>query len=165
MRIKLQTQDNAESRPQWRGKQSCPCRSADEGEGFHVHGMRSRCRALSNDDVQLVILQRGVKDLLQRRLQPVNFINKQDLLVADVGQDGREIALDLQRWARSLLERRRQFVGDDGCKSSFAQSGWTIKQNMVERLAARARCLNRHCQIFFDFWLSNELRESLWPQL
>ena len=36
--------------------------------------MRARRRTLPDDDVELVILERGIQDLFQRRLQPVHFI-------------------------------------------------------------------------------------------
>ena len=57
--------------------------------------MSARRRPLADDDVQLVVLKRGVEEFLQRRLQAVDFINKEHLLVADVGQNGRQVTFDL----------------------------------------------------------------------
>ncbi len=99
---------------------------ADKRERLDVHGVGARRRPLPDHDVELVVLQRGVKDLLQRRLQPVDFVNEQDLLVAKIGQDGGEVALDLQSRTGSLLERHRQFVGDDRGQSGFAQPRRTV---------------------------------------
>ena len=66
--------------------------------------MSARRRPLPDHDVELVVLQRRVKDLLQRRLQPMNLVDEQDLLVAEIGQDGGQVALDLQSRPGGLLK-------------------------------------------------------------
>ena len=98
--------------------------------------MRARRRPLPDHDVQLVVFERGVKDFLERRLQAVHLVDEQHLLVAEVGQDGGEVALDLQGRPGSLLEGHRQFVGDDGGQRRLAQPGRTVEQDVVQGLAA-----------------------------
>ncbi len=155
----------AKTRPQRRGKQSCARGRADEGERLHIHGVSARGRALPDDDVQLVVLQCGVEDLLKRRLQSVNFVNEQNLFVADVGQYGGKVTLDLQRGARGLLKRHGKLVGNDRGQSCFAQPRRTVEQNMIQRFAARAGRFDCDCQVFFDLGLSDELCQALRPQL
>ena len=98
--------------------------------------MGARRWPLPDHDVQLVVFERGVQDLFERRLQAVNFVDEEDLFVADIGQDGGKVTLDLQGRPGSLLKGHSQFVGDDGGKRSLAQPRRTVKQNVVQRLAA-----------------------------
>ena len=95
----------------------------------------------------------------------MDFVDEQDLLVAEIGQDGGKVALDLQRWTGSLLEGHGQFVGDDGGESGLAQPRRTVEQNVIQSFAAGARCLDRDRQVFFDLGLSDELCQALRPQL
>ena len=149
------------------GDESSPARvvAPMKGERLHVHGVGARRRPLPDHDVELVVFQRGVKDFLKRRLQAVDFVDEQHLLVAKIGQDGGEVALDLQRRPGSLLERHRQFVGDDGGQRGLAQARRAVEQNVIERFAARLRGLDGDRQIFFYLGLSDELRQALRAQL
>ena len=103
-RIELQPQQNPEPRAQRRAQQSRPRSRADKRERPNLHHMRSRRRSLPNDDVQLVVLERGVELLFQHRLQAVNFIEKKHLPLAQVGQYRRQVALDHQRRPRTSAE-------------------------------------------------------------
>ena len=127
--------------------------------------MGARRRTLPDDDVELVVLQRRVEQFLQRRLQAVHFVNEQDLLFAQVGEDGRQVALDLQRRAGSLLESHAQFIGDDGRQRCLAQPRRPIEQDMVQRFAARTGRLDGDRQIFFDLCLADEFAQVARTQL
>ena len=100
MRIKLQPQQQPKPRPQRRRKQSRPRSRAHKRERLHIHGVRARRRPLPDHDVELVVLQRGIKNLFQRRLQPVHFIDEEHLPVVQIGKDGGQLTLDLQRGPR-----------------------------------------------------------------
>ena len=76
MTVKFQSQNDSESRAQRRGKQSGPSGRAHKRERLHIHGVGSRGGALANQDVELVIFERRIQDFFERRLQPVDFINK-----------------------------------------------------------------------------------------
>ncbi len=65
--------------------------------------MCPRRRPLPDDDVHLVVLKRGIQLLLKHWLQPVYLIQKQHLLLPQVGQNRRQIPLNLQRWPAGLL--------------------------------------------------------------
>ena len=95
----------------------------------------------------------------------MNLIDEQDLLILHVGDDCRQIALDLQQGRRGRLKMRAQFVGDNVGQRSLSQPRRPIQQYMVHGLAARPRRLNRHRQILFDLGLPDKLIEPLRPQL
>ena len=100
--------------------------------------MGARRRALADDDVELVVLQRGVELFLEDGLQAVDLVEEEDLALAQVGEDGGEVTLDLQGGAGGLLEADVELVGDDGGQGGFAQAGRAEEEDVVERLAAGA---------------------------
>src|ERR1700675_4641635 len=122
-------------------------------------------RTLTDDDVELVILERRVQQFLKRGLQPVNFVNEQNLFRADIRQNGGEVSLDLQRWTRSLLKGHAQFVGNNCRQCRFAKARGAVQQNVVESFAPGAGGLDGDGEVFFDFSLSDELGETLRAQL
>jgi len=58
----------------------------------------ARRRALADDDVELVVLERGVEFFFKHRLHAVNLVEEQYLAFAQIGKDRSEVALNLQRW-------------------------------------------------------------------
>jgi hypothetical protein len=125
----------------------------------------ARRRPLPDDDVQLVVLERGVEFFLQHRLHAMNLVEEQHLALAEVGQDRRQVALDLQRRSRSLLEPYIQFVGNDGGERGLTQPGRTEEKYMIERLAARFRGLQGNLELLFGLRLANEFPQPSRPQL
>ena len=61
------------------------------------HEVNLRSRTLADDNVEFVILERRVELLFKNRLHPMDFVEKQHLPLANVGQNCRQVALDLQR--------------------------------------------------------------------
>ena len=57
--------------------------------------MRASGRSLPDDDVELVVLERGVQLFLEHRLQAVDLVQEEHLLFAQIGKDGGEVALYL----------------------------------------------------------------------
>ncbi len=92
--------------------------------------------ALADDDVELEVFERGVELLFEDGLEAVDLVEEEDLLVAEVGEDGGEVALDLQGWAGGLLEADVELVGDDGGEGGFAEAGGAEEEDVVERFAA-----------------------------
>ena len=84
-------------------------------------------RALADQNVEFVVFQRGIKNFLQRRLQAMDFVDEEYLLIAQVGQNCGEIPFNLQGRAGSLLKGRAQFIGDDGRQRSLAKPGRSVK--------------------------------------
>ena len=82
-------------------------------------------------------------------------------LVAKVGEDRGQVALDLQRRAGCLLEGDSQFVGDDVGQRRLAKARRTVEQHMVERFAARFGGLDGDVEIVFDLCLADEFLQAL----
>ena len=67
----------------------------------------------------------------------MELVEEEDLALAQVGEDGGEVALDLQGGAGGLLEADIELVGDDGGEGGFAQAGRAEEEDVVEGFAAR----------------------------
>ena len=85
---------------------------------IRVKGARSiridRAAGPSTDDqVELEVLHRRVEDLLDRRRQPVDLVDEQDVARLQVGQQCGEIAAALDHRARGGTEADAHFAGDD----------------------------------------------------
>jgi len=121
-------------------------------------------RALADDDVQLVVFQRGVELFFQHRLHSVDFVEEEHLALAQVGEDGGQVALDLQAPAGGLLEADVEFIGDNGGQGSFAQAGGAREKDVIEGLAAGFGGLQGDCKLFFCFGLADELAQPAGAQ-
>ena len=163
--VELQPQQDAEARAQRRAEQAGTRGGADKGEGPDLHDVGARRRALPDDDVELVVFERGVELLFEHRLHAVDFVEEEHLPFAQIGEDRRQVALDLQRRARGLLETDVQLVGDDGGEGGLAQPGRAEEQYVIERLAAGLRRLERDGQLFLGFRLADELAQPARAQL
>src|ERR1700722_3522563 len=165
MGVKLQPQQQSKSRPQRRREQSGTSGCANERKRLYVHSVRPRGRTLTDHDVQLVVFEGRVKNLFQRGLQAMHFIDKKHLPVAQVRQDRSQVTLDLKRRTRSLLKSGTELVGDNVSERSLAQPRRSVEQYMVKRLAARFGRLDSDIQILFDLILADELLQPLRPKL
>ena len=118
--VELQTQEDSEAGAQGRGQQAGARGGTDEGEGLDVHDMRARGGTLADDDVELIVLERGVEFFFEDRLEAMDFVEEEHLALADVSEDGGEIALNLQGRASRLLKTYIQLVCNDSGERGFA---------------------------------------------
>ena len=89
---------------------------------------------------------------------------RRDLPRADVAEDPCEIQLLLQNGAGGLVEGDAEFVGDDGGKGCFAESGRSVKQNVIECFPALARRLDANGVLLFQLCLAGEIFETPRPE-
>jgi hypothetical protein len=66
----------------------------------------------------------------------VNLVQEEHLALAQVGENGRQVALDLQRRPGGLLEADVQLIGDDGGQRRLAQARRPKEEDVIEGLAA-----------------------------
>jgi len=94
----------------------------------------------------------------------VDFVKEKHLALAQIGQDGGEVALDLEGGAGGLLEAHVEFIGNDGGKSGFAQAWRPEEKNVIERLAARFCGFKRDGKLLFGLGLADELTQPAGAQ-
>ena len=147
-------------RAQRRREQAGARGGGDEGEGANLHDVGARGGALADDDVELVVLERGVELFFEDGLQAVDLVEEEDLALAQVGEDGGEVALDLQGGAGGLLEADVELVGDDGGEGGFAQAGRAEEEDVVEGFAAGFGGFEGDGELLFGFVLADEFGEA-----
>ena len=124
------------SRPGARGR-------ADQGELREIDLHRARRRSLADDQVELEILHRGIEDLLDRRIEPVDLVDEQHVALFQIGQQRREVAGLGDHRAGGGAEVHAELARDDLRQRGLAEAGRADEQHMVERLArARAASMN-----------------------
>ena len=135
--VELQAQQDAEAAAQGGGEHAGSGGGCDKGEGTNLHHVRPCGWALADDDVELVVFERGVELFLKDGLEPVDFVEEENLSLAEVGKDGGEVALNLQGGTGGLLVADFQFVRDDGGKGGFAEARRPEEEDVVESFASR----------------------------
>src|SRR5204863_9327226 len=119
---------------------------------------------LADDDVEAEVLERGIEDLLDRAVKAVDLIDEQDVVALEAREDRCHVALPLESRAGDAADPDSQLFAHDVRERRLAKSRRTDEQNVVERLVARLRRLQRDRQLSFQTLLSDELVESPRPQ-
>ena len=125
---------------------------------------RARRRPLADDQVELEILHRRIEDLLDRRIEPVDLVDEQDVALLEVGEQRREVAGLGDHRAGGGAEVDAELARDDLRQRGLAEARRADEQHVVERLAARARGLDEHLEVGARLRLADELVEPLRAQ-
>ena len=80
----------------------------DEGEGLEGDLHRARAGAAADHEVEAVVLERGVEDLLDLRVEAVDLVDEEDLAVLERGEEGGEVAGALDDGPGGALDAARR---------------------------------------------------------
>ena len=80
-RIQLQTEHDAEAVTQRTGHLTGTRSRADERKFRQVDTDRARRRPLADDDIECIVLHRGIENLLYRTVEAMNLVNKQNIIL------------------------------------------------------------------------------------
>ena len=83
-------------------------------------------------------------------------------MFAQVGEDGGEVALDLEGGAGGLLEADVELVGDDGGEGGFAEAGRAEEEDVVEGFAAGLGGFERDGELLLGLGLADEFARGAW---
>ena len=72
----------------------------------------------------------------------MDFVNEQYIALFKICEQACQISRFVQYWSGSDFDPNAKFVGKDVCQSGFSQSGRTVKEGMVKRIAPDARRLS-----------------------
>ncbi len=90
--------------------------------GGQVDAHAARRRPLADDQVELEILHRRIKDLLDRRLQAVDLVDEQHVARLQVGEDRGEVAGALDHRPGGGAEADAEFARDDLRQRGLAEA-------------------------------------------
>ena len=112
------------------------------------------CRgAFAEDDVNGVVLHRGVQNLLVRAVQAVYLIDKKNVPLVEIGEHGDEITRLFDSGAGGNAHIHAHLVCDNGGKRGFAKPRRAVQQYMVKRLVSHFGRVNENAEIFLGLFL------------
>ena len=103
--VKIQPVHDAEARAQRRGNQAGARGRSDQREVVQLKRMDARARPLPDDQIDAVILHRGIEDFFDRGLQAMNLVEKKNFLRFERSQNRGQIAFAFEQRARTGLDR------------------------------------------------------------
>jgi hypothetical protein len=160
----IQTIDRAETRAQRRGDERKPGRGSDHSKARQFQADGTSRRSLADDDIQREILHRGIQHFLHCASEAVNFVNEDDIPSAEVGEDGGQVAGALDGGTRRHFDVDSHFIAEHMRERGLAQAGRTVKQDVIQRLAAVLGRIDQNGQVFLDLILPDDIRQFLRTQ-
>ena len=89
----------------------------------------------------------------------MDFVDKEDVLRLEGGEDGGHIPGPLNGRAGSNLDVHSHFLGNDVGQGGFAQARRPVEDDMIQRLPPQLGRLDANGQIILDLGLAHELRQ------
>ncbi len=102
----------------------------------------TRRRPRADDDIEREIFHGGIEYLFDGPSKPVDLINEENIALAQIREDGRQVAGFLDSRAGCHLQIGVHFAGENMAERRFAQAGRAIEQHMIQRFIAFPRCLH-----------------------
>src|SRR5207247_10213779 len=144
-----------------RGREhALPGGCADDGETRQLQPEGLRAGPLAADEVELEVLHGRVQGFFDRPGQAVDLIDEEDVAVLQVGQDGGERALVLDRRAGRGADVDPHLVRHDVGERRLPQPGRSRDQDVLDRLVTAARRRDQDLHVRLDAVLTDELREA-----
>ena len=94
----------------------------------------------------------------------MNFVNEQDVVFFQVGQQRGQVLGLFQHRATGLPQINTEFVRNDVGQRGLAQAGWAKQQHMVQCLVALARRTDEDLELLTHLGLAHVLVEQLGAQ-
>src|SRR6267143_489434 len=153
--------DDAEARAQRCGDEPRTGGGADEREMAERKGMNARAGALADDEVNAKILHGGIEDFLNGGLEAMDFVEEEDFLGFERGEDGGEIAFALWKGGGAGREGDSKLVSDDLRESGLAEAWGAVEENVVEGFVAGTGGFDSDLDILLDALLADVFVEAL----
>ncbi len=134
--VEVEPGNLAEAVSQRAGDQTDPGRRSDKRERGQLKTDRARCGTLAQHDVELEVLHRWVQDFFDLLGQAMDLVDEQHIALAELGQNGREVAGAFKRWPRGRVDRRLHLAGHDVGERGLAEPGRAGEHQVVGSLAA-----------------------------
>ena len=162
--VKFETMDGSETVAEGIGEGTEFGRGTDEGELRKVELERTGGWSFADDDVELVILHRGIEYFLDGFVQPMNLVDEEDITGFEVGEYGSEVADFLDSRAGSDADIYAHFFRDDIGERCLPETGGSVEEDMLDIFSTTMRRLDEEREIRFNLLLTDILREGLWAE-
>jgi hypothetical protein len=118
----------------------------------------------ADDEVELEILHRRIEHLLDRRIEPVDLVDEENVALLQIGEQRREIAGLGDHRPRGGAEVDTKLARNDLRQGGLAEARRPDEQHVIERLVPRPRSLDEHREIGARLLLADELGQPLRPE-
>ena len=152
--------DDPETLAQGRGQHTCPGRRANQRETLE---RKLQCLCICpavHDEVDLEILHRRVKKLLDDAAEPVNLVDEENVALLQRRQHAHEILRFLERRAARRPKVCTELARDKTGERRLAEPRRTVKEHVFEGLPATLCGVDRDPQVFDHALLSDVLVEG-----
>src|SRR5437588_95359 len=102
--VKIEPMHDAKARAQRGGDQSRARGSAYEREVAQWKRVNTRSRSLANNQVHAKVFHRGIEHFFDRRLQAMDFVEKENFFLLQRGQNCGKVAFALEQRSRAGLD-------------------------------------------------------------
>ena len=134
--VVIEPRGHTEARPKGRAYHPSARGRANQCELWQIKAQTSRLRPLVDDDVQPVILHRRVKIFLDRRLQPMDFIDEKHVAFFQAGQETGKFTSLLNHRTTGVFDVHIHCVRDDVSQGRLAETGGATQQNVFQNVAS-----------------------------
>ena len=94
----------------------------------------------------------------------MNFIDKEDILAAQIGKNSGKVAGAFDGGARCCLDINADLSGNNMGQAGLAETGRAVEQYMVEGFTATGSRRNSYLQVFFNPVLSGKISQTSRPE-
>ena len=158
--VVLQVHVDAETGTQGGRQHTAPRCGTDEREGIQVNLYAPCRRTFVDHDVDAIVFHGGVEIFFHHGRQPVNLVDEEHVVGFERSQNACQVAGFVEHRTAGNLESHPQFVGDDVRQRGLSQSGRSVKERVVERLATVFGSLHEHFKILHHLLLSAKVSKA-----
>ena len=94
----------------------------------------------------------------------MDLIDEEHLSRLERSEHTGEVTGLIQHRSGGNLDPHTELIGNDLREGGLPQSGWTVKENVIERLTPHLRRLDKDAEITDHIGLTGEVLKALWPQ-
>src|SRR5579859_48067 len=117
--------------------------------------------ALADDEIYTKIFHSGVEDFFHGGLQSVDFVEEEDFLGFQGGEDSGKVAFTFEERTGAGFYGDGKFVGNDLGQGGLAEAGRAVKENVVEGFVAASGRFYGDLDVFFYALLADVFVQAL----
>ena len=134
--VEIQMKHYAEPSAKRCGYQAGPSSRTDQRKFLQRHIQRPRASTLPDHQVEPVIFHGGIKNFLDRRMQPMDLVDEKYIAFFEICEDRRKVAGLFDDRASGGLQCRAHLVRNNIRERRFTDARRAGEQNVIQRLAS-----------------------------
>ena len=126
--------------------------------------MNTERLSFADHQVERAIFHRRVEDFLDRRIEPVDLVDEQNVAVLQICEQRGEVAGLGNHRPAGGAETDAHLAGENACQRGLAETRWSEEQDMVERFAARLGGVDEDAEVLARRLLPDKFVETFGAQ-